>query len=179
MQNMRSFQGFSLYELLMTMTLASLVLTLGVPSFGSIVANHQLRVEVDALFHAVHLARKSSIVRRRVVTLCPSHNGSDCEPGFDWSIGWIMFVNTDRDYPVVRDDNEAILSHHPVDQNTRIMSNRKTFTLRSTELRATNGTLVFCDRRGRASARALVISYTGRPRVSRKDRRGRPYRCAD
>lgn len=179
MQNMRSVHGFSLYELLMTMTLASLVLTLGIPSFGSIVANHRLRVEVDALFHAVHLARKSSIVRRRAVTICPSQDGSDCEPDFDWSIGWIMFVNTDRDYPVVRDDDEAILSHHPVDQNTSIMSNRKTFTLRSTELRATNGTLVFCDRRGRATARALVISYTGRPRVTRKDRRGKPYPCPD
>ncbi len=172
-------RGFSLYELLMTMALVSLVLTLGIPSFGSIVANHRLRVEVDALFHAVHLARKGSIVRRRAITLCPSHDGSNCEPNYDWSMGWIMFVNTDRDYPVARDDDEAILSYHPVDQNARIMSNRKSFTLRSTELRATNGTLVFCDRRGRATARALVISYTGRPRVTRNDRRGKPYPCPD
>ena len=171
--------GYSLYELLMTMTLVALVLTLGIPSFGSIVANHRLKVEVNALFHAVHLARKGSVVRRRAITLCPSYDGSVCEPDFDWSIGWMMFVNTDRDYPVVRDDDEAILSHHRVDQNARIMSNRKTFTLRSTELRATNGTLVFCDRRGRATARALVISYTGRPRVTRKDRRGKPYECPD
>jgi len=171
--------GFSLYELLMTMALAALVLTLGIPSFGSILANHRLKVEVDALFHAVHLARKSSIVRRRVVTLCPSRNGIDCEPGFDWSNGWMMFVNTDRDQPVARDDDEAVLSHHTVDRNARIMSNRKTFTLRSTELRATNGTLVFCDREGRGTARALVISYTGRPRVTRQDRRGMPYTCPD
>ena len=171
--------GFSLYELLMTMALAALVLTLGIPSFGSILANHRLKVEVDALFHAVHLARKSSIVRRRVVTLCPSRNGIDCEPGFDWSNGWMMFVNTDRDQPVARDDDEAVLSHHTVDRNARIMSNRKTFTLRSTELRATNGTLVFCDREGRGAARALVISYTGRPRVTRQDRRGMPYTCPD
>ena len=172
-------RGFSLYELLMTMTLVALVLTLGIPSFGSIVANHRLKVEVNALFHAVHLARKGSIVRRRAVTICPSYDGLVCEPSFDWSLGWMMFVNTDRDYPVSRDDDEAILSHHPVDIDTRIMSNRKTFTLRAIELRATNGTLVFCDRGGRATARALVISYTGRPRVTRTDRRGQPYQCPD
>jgi len=172
-------RGFSLYELLMTMTLVALVLTLGIPSFGSIVANHRLKVEVNALFHAVHLARKGSIVRRRAVTICPSYDGLVCEPSFDWSLGWMMFVNTDRDYPVSRDDDEAILSHHPVDIDTRIMSNRKTFTLRAIELRATNGTLVFCDRGGRATARALVISYTGRPRVTRTDRSGRPYQCPD
>jgi len=172
-------RGFSLYELLITMTLVALVLTLGIPSFGSIVANHRLKVEVNALFHAVHLARKGSIVRRRAVTICPSYDGLVCEPSFDWSLGWMMFVNTDRDYPVSRDDDEAILSHHPVDIDTRIMSNRKTFTLRAIELRATNGTLVFCDRGGRATARALVISYTGRPRVTRTDRSGRPYQCPD
>jgi type IV fimbrial biogenesis protein FimT len=172
-------RGYSLYELLMTMALIALVLTLGLPSFGSIIANHRLRVEVDALFHAVHLARKGSIVRRRVISICPSHNGIDCEPALDWSTGWIMFVNTDRDSPAARDYDEAILQHHPVDQNVRIMSNRESFTLRSTELRATNGTLVFCDRRGRATVRALVISYTGRPRVTQRDTRGRAYKCPD
>jgi type IV fimbrial biogenesis protein FimT len=172
-------RGFSLYELLMTMTLVALVLTLGLPSFGSIVANHRLKVEVNALFHAVHVARKGSIARRRAITICPSYDGLVCEPNFDWSMGWMMFVNTDRDYPVARDDDEAILSQHSVDQDARIMSNRKTFTWRAIELRATNGTLVFCDRRGRATARALVISYTGRPRVAREDRRGRPYECPD
>jgi type IV fimbrial biogenesis protein FimT len=163
----------------MTMTLVALVLTLGIPSFGSILANHRLSVEVNALFHAVHLARTDSVVRRRAVTICPSDNGLVCEPDFDWSMGWMTFVNTDRDYPVVRDDDEAVLSYHPVDPHALIMSNRKTFTFRSTELRATNGTLVFCDRRGRATVRALVISYSGRPRVARKDTRGDPYRCPD
>ena len=179
MQYRFSVRGFSLYELLMTMTLVALVLTLGIPSFGSIVANHRLKVEVDALFHAVHLARKGSVVRRRAITICPSYGDNDCEPSLDWSMGWMMFVNTDRDQPAVRDDDEAILSHHAVDRNARIMSNRKAFTLRSTELRATNGTLVFCDRRGRATPRALVISYTGRPRVTRNDSRGKPYHCLD
>ena len=175
----RNSPGFSLYELLMTLALVALVLTLGIPSFGSILANNRLKAEVDALFHAVHLARKSSIVRRRVVTLCPSADGVACEPGFDWSIGWMMFVNTDRDQPVARDDDEPVLSHHRVDRDAQIMSNRRTFTLRSTVLRATNGTLVFCDRSGRGTARALVISYTGRPRVTRRDRKGNAYSCVD
>jgi type IV fimbrial biogenesis protein FimT len=179
MQGISSNRGFSLFELVMTVALAALVLALGVPSFGGIVANNRLKVEVDALFHAVHLARKSSIVRRRVVTLCPSPDGRSCEPGLDWSKGWIMFVNTDRDQPAVRDENEPVLQHHPVDEQARIMSNRKSFSLRSTQQRATNGTLVFCDRSGRGTARALVVSYTGRPRVTREDRRGRSYGCPD
>ena len=67
--------GYSLYELIITVAIVAVVMALGVPSFGKIVADHRLKVEVDALFHAIHLARKESIVRRRAVTLCPSADG--------------------------------------------------------------------------------------------------------
>ena len=76
----RRFGGYSLYELLMTLGLVTLIMTLGVPSFGAIVANQRLRVEVDALFHAIHLARKESIVRRRVMSLCPTRDGAVLHP---------------------------------------------------------------------------------------------------
>jgi len=172
-------RGYSLYELVMTLTLVGLVLTLGLPSFGSLVADKRLRVEADALFHAVHLARKSSIVRRHVVSLCPSVDGQSCNPGYDWSEGWIMFANVDRDDPPQVDRNEAIIKRHSVDDRVQILANRQGFTLRSTQLRATNGTFVICDRAGRAQPRGLVVSYTGRPRVALSDSRGNGYRCAD
>jgi type IV fimbrial biogenesis protein FimT len=179
MQNRSTSQGFTLLELIVTIGLTALVLTLGLPSFGGLIANHRLRVEVNALFHAVHLAREESIVRRRVVTLCPTRDGFACERDLDWSAGWIMFVNKDRNGDGQRDPDEPILQRFIVDPATRIVANRMSFSLRSTELRATNGTFIFCDRAQRAAPRALVISYTGRPRVSRTDRRGRAYKCPD
>ena len=171
--------GYSLLELLMTLGLFALVLTLGIPSFGAIVANHRLRVEVDQFFHAIHLARKASVVRRRVVTICPTANGRDCGGAADWSTGWMMFVNLDRDWPARREADEPILRWLKVQPQNRVVANRLSFSLRSVDLRATNGTLVFCDRAGRARPRALVISYTGRPRVAYTDRRGQPYACPD
>jgi len=179
MRSRSTLQGFSLFELIVTVSLVAVVLTLGLPSFGGIIANHRLRVEVNALFHAVHLARKESIVRRRVVTLCPTRDGVACERDLDWSTGWMMFVNRDRNGDAQRDPDEPILQQFEVNPANRVVANRMSFSLRSTELRATNGTLIFCDRTKRAAARALVISYTGRPRVSRTDRRGRPYKCPD
>jgi type IV fimbrial biogenesis protein FimT len=153
------------------------VLTLGIPSFGAIVANQRLRTEVDKLFHAIHHARKESVVRRRVVTICPTIDGENC--GDDWSRGWMMFVNIDRDWPAKREPDEPVIKWLEVAPENRIVANRRSFSLRSVDLRATNGTLVFCDRAGRARPRALVVSYTGRPRVAYADRRGRPYSCPD
>ena len=172
-------QGYSLYELIVTTLVIATLVSLGVPSFSTILARQRQRVEVDALFHAIHLARKESIMRRRVVSLCPSEDGASCKPGKDWSNGWIMFENSDRDSPPRVDAGEALLQHHQVRANVRIRANRKGFTLRSVFLRATNGTFIVCDRGGRIPARALVVSYTGRPRVASHTTSGEPYSCAD
>jgi len=172
-------RGYSLYELLMTLTIMAVLVGIGLPSFAGIAARSRVHVEINALFHAIHLARKESIMRRRVVSLCPSSDGLQCEPGRDWSAGWLMFENADADVPPWRDDGESLLQVHRTDDMVRITANRRGFTLRATQKRATNGTFVVCDRAGRAVPTALVISYTGRPRVTQKTTAGQPYSCAD
>jgi len=173
------FKGFTLYELLMSIVLIVLISGLAIPSFSAGIARQRQRVEIDALFHAIHLARKESIMRRKVVSLCPSLNGQSCSPGRDWSSGWLMFENKDRDSPPRIDPDELTLLNHRVDDQVRITTNRKGFTLRATFLRATNGTFVFCDPKNRITPKALVVSYTGRPRVAVHTTEGDLYSCAD
>ena len=153
--------------------------SLAIPSFAASIARQRQSVEINALFHAIHLARKESITRRKVVSLCPSLDGLSCFPDRDWSQGWLMFENTDRDSPPRLDDDETVLTDHRVSEHVRISVNRKGFTLRATFLRATNGTFVFCDPEGRITPKALVVSYTGRPRVARHTTDGELYSCAD
>jgi len=172
-------RGFSLYELLLTLTLIAILVGLGVPAFSGIAARARISTEINALFHAIHLARKESIVRRQVVSICPSRDGQRCTPGRDWSRGWIMFNDQDRDWPPQRHADEPLLQAHFVDDTVMITANRSTFTLRSTQKRATNGTLIVCDRAGRAAPKALVVSYTGRPRVASETTRKEPYHCAE
>lgn len=171
-------RGYSLFELVMTVALAALVVGLGLPSFSSLAADKRLRVETDALFHAIHLARKASVVRRRVVSLCPSRSLSRCDGGSDWSSGWIMYENIGRTSVDRRDPDETLLAMHRVGDTVEIRANRSAFAFRSTHLRATNGTFTVCDRGGRARSRAVVVSYTGRPRVATTDSRGEAYVCA-
>lgn len=171
--------GYSLYELLMTLGLAIVIFGLGLPSFGSLLADKRLRAETDALFHTIHLARQESIVRRRVVTICPSVDGQYCDADGRWSEGWILFANLGRSGSGRRDDDEAFLKYHRVGKTAVVQSNRLSYSFRSTQERATNGTLIVCDRAGRAATRAVIVSYTGRPRVARRDPRGNDYRCAD
>jgi hypothetical protein len=38
---------------------------------------------------------------------------------------------------------------------------------------------VFCDRRGPPAAKAVIVSYTGRPRIDQVDADGKPLVCAN
>ncbi len=169
--------GWTLFELLVTTLTIAVLVVVAVPSFGDMLARQRQRAETDALFHAVHLAKKASITRNRVVSLCPSTDLETCNPGRDWSAGWLMFVNSDRDEPPAVDVGEKILRRHRVDDSVIVRVNRRGFSFRSTNRRATNGTFVVCDRQDRIPPRAVVVSFTGRPRVAEKTTRGALYDC--
>jgi type IV fimbrial biogenesis protein FimT len=172
-------KGFTLLELLITILLIAVLSGLAIPSLAGTLARQRQSVEINALFHAVHQARKESIMRRKVVSICPSLDGETCSPAKDWSRGWLMFENKDRDSPPAIDRGEPVLVKHSVSEQIQINANRKGFTFRATFLRATNGTFVVCDPKGRITPKALVISYTGRPRVARHSPKGDLYSCAD
>ena len=166
-------RGFTLYELLVTLGLAVALGTVAVPAFATLSAKSRQYTEINALFHAIHRARKTSIVQRREVSLCPSDDGATCALTTDWSAGWILYYAADRG-----GGENFVVAAHDVTESIRIIANRRAFALRATRKRATNGTLVVCDRLGRVPPKALVVSFTGRPRVAPARPDGKPYSCA-
>ena len=74
----RNDSGYSIYELLLTLVLIGILASLGLPAFSTTLAKSRQTSEINALFHAVHLARKESIRRREVMTVCASTDGLSC-----------------------------------------------------------------------------------------------------
>jgi hypothetical protein len=89
----------------------------------------------------------------------------------------MVFVNADRDETPVRDEGEPVLQVYQGWPRGHIWSNRVAYSFRPYVQGVVNGTIVFCDSRGSAEARAIIISHTGRPRISRRDASNRPLRC--
>ncbi len=155
-------RGYSLYELLVTLSVATLLVVIGAPPLGNLIARNRLTTEVNALHHALHLGRQEAIKRRLHLVLCPSADGRQCTGGARWDAGWMLFVDDDDDGRAA--PGEAVLRRHRPAARVDIITNRQRYTLRGVRRRNTNGTFLVCDAAGRAASRALIVSYTGRPR---------------
>jgi type IV fimbrial biogenesis protein FimT len=175
---MRRAGGFTLWELLCTLGTAIVVLAAGVPAFRTFLLDARLTADVNAWVLAVQLARNEAAKRGRPVIVCPTDDLARCV-GSDSRLrrGWMVFVNLDDNYPLQRSPAEPLLYVHSPQITGSILSNRPYYEFRP-DRRSTNGTTVFCDRRGVAAAKAVIVSYTGRPRVASRDANGRALRCA-
>ena len=160
-------RGYTLPELVFTMSIAVGLLAWGVPAFRDLQLNAARTREVNQFIQAVYLARSEAIKRNGVVSLCPSLDGEWCAPsGTPWQQGWVIFVNHDRDSPAVRDDGEELLRAYAPWDRGAVNANRATLSFRPFGQVGVTATFTFCDQRGSKAARAVIISQTGRPRVS-------------
>jgi type IV fimbrial biogenesis protein FimT len=176
---MRRLAGFSLWELIFAVALAAVVLGLGIPSLQRFVLDSRLTADVNAFVAAVQLARSEAAKRARSVIVCKTTDHASC--GGDeirYDAGWMVFVNEDDRWPPTRSAAEPLLRVHVPVIDGSIVSNRPLYEFRAYRRRSTNGTVTFCDARGPAAARAVIISYTGRPRVAAVGPGDRELSCA-
>lgn len=172
-----SGSGLTLVEMLIVIAVMAILATVATPNVTALLYDSSRTAAANSFIHATFLARSEAIKRNDVVTLCKSSDGQTCSRSVDWNAGWIVFVNKDRDDPPVRDRDERVLATYQGWQQGTITSTRDSFSFRSYRQGVVNGTVVFCDPRGSAHARAIIINHAGRPRIARRDSNGRPLRC--
>lgn len=183
--NGASHGGFTLLELLVTVAVAAVLLSIGVPSFIDTVRNNQMAASANELLGAMHLARTEAVKRRTPVTVCSSANPLDPSPScsagaFD---GWVVFADTDGDITIdaAAVPPEVVLrAHGPLPDTIDALSDGAYVSFAGSGFRRDFGgnpsarTIRLCDERGNDSAgsgistaRVLEIAATGRPQILR------------
>ena len=166
----------------MVVTIASILAAVAVPSFRTFILNSQRSTAVNDLMASLQLARSEATKLGRPVVVCRSNaDGTACDNGTNWSTGWLVFVNTDNDSAVV-DTGERILKlGAPVGGGVAITAvsvpSGSYFTFRSFGNSSSNGNLKFCDSRGGSSAKTIIVSNSGRARISDVDSSGSALAC--
>ena len=86
----RKARGFTLFDLMITVAVAGVILSVGVPSHRGIIQNNRAVAATNDLVTSLNLGRSEAIRRGSTVSLCSSADGATCSTSNDWSTGWII-----------------------------------------------------------------------------------------
>src|SRR5579871_266621 len=82
-------QGFTLVELLVTLSVAAILLAIAMPAFSSFMKNTRLSMEANTLVYDLNLARSEAVKLDTSVEVCASADHVTCSTvAPDWATGW-------------------------------------------------------------------------------------------
>jgi len=180
--------GFSLIELMVTLSVAAILIGLVAPNMRVFLLNNQLSGGVNDMLHSIQVARTEAIKRQLPagggVVVCGTADPTVADAALtcDYATfkAWFVFVDSNANWQ--HDANEPVIERHGLldakvfvktDANARIISFAASGFANPTGLKVPMRTVVLCDSRGvqqasgtSATARALFITRTGRARAS-------------
>lgn len=157
--------GFTLVELMITLALAAIVLSLAVPSFSTMIQNNKLVTQTNDFIASLNHARSEAINRGSTVTICSSSDQVAC--GGAWDTGWITFVDVDGNGSLDNGTDTLLKVNQGVEGSNTINGSANVATAVSylntgfTNL-AANSTFSICDTRGSTYGHQIAISTVGR-----------------
>ena len=90
MHPIKSTAGFTLYELMVTITVVAIIASFGVPGFQNFVQSSRSVTHTNDVITALNLGRSEATRRGFPIDVCASSDNATCSGSTDWSTGWIV-----------------------------------------------------------------------------------------
>lgn len=169
---MKQEKGFTLLELMVTLAIAAILFSVGVPGFRSVIMDSRLVRDSNQFVASINLARSSAVRFQRSATVCTSANFNavlpSCSGSSDWSQGWVVWVDKDRDGAI--DANEILSVQEPMDSMTTFSATNA--ALFSYDPRGFGSSpadeLMMCDNRNGEIGRRIRVNAVGRTHVKQQ-----------
>ncbi len=172
--------GYSIFDLIVTSAVAG-VLSLGAVGMTGLIQDSRMTATVNLLMGDLSLARSEAIKRNTIIALCKSNNGTSCSASAAWNNGWIMFTDDNNNHDV--DAGEMVIRSQQALEGNLTLRYGETGTYSYLRYNPSGeawpgATFSFCDNRGADKAKAIIVYWTGRPRVSTKTSENAALSCS-
>ena len=164
--------GFTLIELIVTISVAAILTAIAIPAFDSFVKNDRDSAQVNSLSYSMNYARSEAVKRDLAtgVSVCPSADGLTCN-GTAWASGWLVFyidpataaVTPLQTIPTLAGSN-TVTAHGSATNGITFLSSGMATGL--TAPMAQRLQINVCDTRGAAYARDIEVNLAGRVAAS-------------
>ena len=156
--------AFTLVELVVTMAVAAILLTIAIPSFQTVIQNSRIATQANSLLTDLNYARSEALRRNLNVGICASNDGATCG-GANWGLGRIVFADSNGNGAL--DAGEALRVQQGITQSGN------TLTVYAGAPVAATPTVIMFGRVGNVVVPALSGDFPIALRVC--DARGQPY----
>ena len=93
--------GFTLIELMVTVSIAAILLMVAAPSFVSYQRNSEMSSITNTLLSAINAARGEAMKRNMYAGISP-------KDGSNWNSGWIVYIDRNIDHNFSTSDDEIV-----------------------------------------------------------------------
>jgi len=187
----RLHAGFTLIELMVTVAVLGILLSVGIPALRDMMLNSKRSTAVNELLSSMMMARSEANKLGQQVTVCPIDPSNAAKCGTNWKQGVIVFNNPDEDDVVDTSAHppatEQVIRSFPLNASEyngfSIVSNQTRYTFKPFNGRGTRGTIEVCDPRDKNTtsqaepSRALIINQSGRAYVDDRTGNGENVNC--
>ena len=160
--------GITLIELLMTVAVAGVLVAMGVPALGSMLARSHQQSAESALQASLMHARELAIMRSEQVVVCPTADGEHCSGGDFWQEGWMIGADADRD----REPDSVLARFDAMPANMHVVSSRgrpRVVFQPDGSAGGSNAQLTVCHGGDAREGRAVIVANSGRVRITDAD----------
>lgn len=158
----KKVKGFTIVELMVTLAIAAILITVGLPSLTTFFQDNLLATQTQTLRTAISYSREEAVRRNTSVSICRSSDQATCVG--NWQNGWIVFTDPDEDGVV--DAGELVLRvGESLAPNNIVYSNAANFLGFDNQgfLHGNfAGQFTISDTRGADGIRCLGVNVSGR-----------------
>ncbi|MDZ7803054.1 GspH/FimT family pseudopilin [Thiohalophilus sp.] len=148
---MKTHNGFTITELVITLGVLSIMLALATPSFTQMIKSNRLSTQTNEFISTLNVARSEAVKRGDVINITAA---DDSDSGNEWGPGWKV-TNSGGDVLFESDGLDATLT---LDSSNDLGS----YQYQATGMIDNGDTLILCDDRTGENGRQITITSTGR-----------------